>query len=76
MKRGDKVILRNNILVSPWYIWLTPRKVYTIGLVIKLSSGADAYILEEVDERWFLSDIFIPYKGLAVLIDRRRKYEL
>ena len=76
MKRGDKVILKTNILVNPWDIWLIPRKVYTIGLIIKLSSEADAYILEEADRRWFSSDIFIPYKGLTVLIDRRSKYEV
>lgn len=76
MKRGDKVILKTNILVNPWDVWLIPRKVYTIGLIIKLSSEADAYILEEASNYWFPAEEFIPYKGLTALIDKRRKHEI
>ena len=35
-----------------------------------------AYELEEASGYWFPAEEFIPYKGLIVLIDKRRKHEI
>ena len=77
MKRGDKVIFKSN---TPCFVWGIETKqmlgcIYTIRSIMEPFPGRKCYTLKEFDY-FFPADIFIPYKGLAVLIDRRRKYEL
>lgn len=74
MKRGDKVIFRSN---TPRILWGVDIKcllgnVLTIETIIELTSGREACQLEETDDYWFPIDKFIPYKGLTVLINRRK----
>lgn len=78
MKRGDKVIFRSN---TPRILWGVDinyllGNICTIKSIIKLTSGRKAYELEEASNYWFLAEEFIPYKGLIVLIDKRRKHEI
>jgi hypothetical protein len=80
MRPGDKVILKTN---APLKIWGIHRErllgnIYTIRLIKSLTSGIEAYtfeayMFEELRGYVFPADEFIPYKGLTVLIDRRRK---
>ena len=78
MKRGDKVIFRSN---TPRILWGVDRNyllgnICTIKSIIELTSGRKAYELEEASDYWFPAEEFIPYKGLIVLIDKRRKHEI
>lgn len=82
MEKGDKVILRSNISRILWGVDIN----YLLGnictiksiikSIIKLTSGRKAYELEEASNYWFPAEEFIPYKGLTVLIDKRRKHEI
>lgn len=78
MGKGDKVILRSNVSRILWGVDINYLlgNICTIKSIIKLTSGRKAYELEEASNYWFPAEKFIPYKGLAVLIDRRRKYEV
>lgn len=81
MKRGDKVIFRSN---TPRILWGVDinyllGNICTIKSTMKLISGTSkrkAYELEEASNYWFPAEEFIPYKGLIVLIDKRRKHEI
>ena len=78
MKRGDKVIFRSN---TPRILWGVDinyllGNICNIKSIIKLTSGRKAYELEEASNYWFPAEEFIPYKGLIVLIDKRRKHEI
>lgn len=78
MKRGDKVIFRSN---TPRILWGVDinyllGNICTIKSIIKLTSERKAYELEEASNYWFPAEEFIPYKGLIVLIDKRRKHEI
>lgn len=81
MKRGDKVIFRFN---TPRILWGVDinyllGNICTIKSTMKLISGTSkrkAYELEEASNYWFPAEEFIPYKGLIVLIDKRRKHEI
>lgn len=78
MKRGDKVIFRPN---TPRILWGVDinyllGNICTIKSIIKLTSGRKAYELEEASNYRFPAEEFIPYKGLIVLIDKRRKHEI
>lgn len=81
MKRGDKVIFRSN---TPRILWGVDinyllGNICTIKSIIKLTSETSerkAYELEEASDYWFPAEEFIPYKGLTVLIDKRRKHEI
>ena len=78
MKRGDKVIFRSN---TPRILWGVDinyllGNICTIKSIIKLTSGRKAYELEEASNYCFPAEEFIPYKGLIVLIDKRRKHEI
>ena len=78
MTRGDKVIFRSNtprILCGVDITYLLGN-ICTIKSIIKLTSGRKAYELEEASNYWFPAEEFIPYKGLIVLIDKRRKHEI
>lgn len=53
--------------------------ICTIKSIIELTSKTferKAYELEEASDYWFPAEEFIPYKGLTVLIDKRRKHEI
>lgn len=78
MEKGDKVILRFNISRILWGVDINYLlgNICTIKSIIKLTSGRKAYELEEVSNYWFPAEEFIPYKGLTVLIDKRRKHEI
>ena len=78
MRKGDKVIFRSN---TPRILWGVDinyllGNICTIKSIIKLTSGRKAYELEEASNYWFSAEKFIPYKGLIVLIDKRRKHEI
>lgn len=78
MRKGDKVIFRSN---TPRILWGVDinyllGNICTIKSIIKLTSGRKAYELEEANNYWFPAEEFIPYKGLIVLIDKRRKHEI
>ena len=75
MRPGDKVILKTN---APLKIWGIRRErllgnIYTIRLIKNSNFEIEAYMFEELGGYVFPADEFIPYKGLTVLIDRRRK---
>lgn len=77
MRKGDKVIFRSN---TPRILWGVDinyllGNICTIKSIIKLTSGRKAE-LEEASNYWFPAEEFIPYKGLIVLIDKRRKHEI
>lgn len=78
MEKGDKVILRSNISRILWGVDINYLlgNICTIKSIIKLTSGRKAYELEETSNYWFPAEEFIPYKGLTVLIDKRRKHEI
>lgn len=78
MKKGNKVIFRSN---TPRILWGVDinyllGNICTIKSIMKLTSGIGAYELEEASNYWFPAEEFIPYKGLIVLIDKRRKHEI
>lgn len=75
MRPGDKVILKTNAPLKIWSIrreWLLGN-IYTIRLIKNSNFEIEAYMFEELRGYVFPADEFIPYKGLSVLIDRRRK---
>ena len=78
MEKGDKVILRSNISRILWGVDINYLlgNICTIKSIIKLTSGRKDYELEETINYWFPAEEFIPYKGLTVLIDKRRKHEI
>lgn len=81
MKKGDKVILRSNVSRILWGVDINflLGNLCTIKSIIELTSetsGRKAYELEEASDYWFPAEEFIPYKGLTVLIDKRRKHEI
>ena len=78
MEKGDKVILRSNISRILWGVDINYLlgNICTIKSIIKLTSGRKVYELEEASNYWFPAEKFIPCKGLTVLIDKRRKYEI
>lgn len=78
MEKGDKAILRSNISRILWGVDINYLlgNICTIKSIIKLTSGRKAYELEEASNYWFPAEKFIPYKGLTVLIDKRRKHEI
>ena len=81
MKRGDTVIFRSN---TPRILWgvdinFLLGNICIIKSIIELTSKTferKAYELEEASDYWFPAEEFIPYKGLTVLIDKRRKHEI
>lgn len=78
MRKGDKVIFRSN---TPRILWGVDinyllGNICTIKSIMKLISGRGVYELEEASDYWFPAKEFIPYKGLTVLIDKRRKHEI
>lgn len=81
MGKGDKVIFRSN---TPRILWGVDinyllGNICTIKSIMKLTSETSkrkAYELEEASNYWFPVEEFIPYKGLIVLIDKRRKHEI
>ena len=81
MKKGDKVILRSNVSRILWGVDINflLGNICTIKSIIELTSETSrrkAYELEEASDYWFPAEKFIPYKGLTVLIDKRRKHEI
>ena len=81
MKRGDKVIFRSNtprILCGVDISYLLIN-ILTKKSIIRLTfetSKRKAYELKEASNYWFPAEEFILYKGLTVLIDKRRKHEI
>lgn len=81
MGKGDKVIFRSN---TPRILWGVDinyllGNICTIKSTMKLiseTSERKAYELKEASNYWFPAEEFIPYKGLIVLIDKRRKHEI
>lgn len=78
MKKGDKVIFRSNVPRILWGVNINYllENICTIKSIMELISGREAYELEEASDYWFPAEEFIPYKGLIVLIDKRRKHEI
>ncbi len=81
MKRGDKVIFRSNVSHILWSVDISYLlgNIFTIKSIIRLTSETSerkAYELEGFSNYWFPAEEFIPYKGLTVLIDKRRKHEI
>lgn len=81
MKKGDKVIFRSNVSRILWGVDINYLlgNICTIKSTMKLTSETSkrkAYKLKEASNYWFPAEEFIPYKGLTVLIDKRRKHEI